>query len=129
MQHFHHIVAVAAAGGVGTLCRYGIGHLTRDTQFPWGTFIANMLGCFLFGITAELLTTNRLSIEWKAILMTGFLGGFTTFSAFVMENHQYFQSRQWTMLAVHIIVPNILGIVAVIAGIAFVSHLSGTPRI
>jgi CrcB protein len=115
------LLAIFTVGGFGTLCRYGITKLTAASAFPWGTFLANMIGCFLFGVLAELLSANRLPSEWKPILLTGFLGGFTTFSAFAFENQRFIESKQWTLLAVNLIVQNGLGITAVVAGMGLVA--------
>ena len=100
--------------------------MTQHLAFPWGTFLVNMLGCFLFGILVETLSSNRLPPEWKPILLTGFLGGFTTFSAFAFENQRFLEQRQWTLLAVNLIVQNGLGILAVIAGTALASGKAPT---
>ena len=112
------LTAIFTAGGFGTLCRYGISRLAQDTAFPWGTFLANMTGCFLFGL---FVGSNRLAPEWKPILLAGFCGGFTTFSAFAFENQRLIESRQWTLLVVNLFVQNGLGILAVIAGMSIVS--------
>jgi len=121
MRSLLFLSAIFTAGGLGTLCRYGVGRLTQGLAFPWGTFLVNMLGCFLFGVLVEFLSSNRLAPEWKPILLTGFLGGFTTFSAFAFENQRFLEERQWMLLAVNLIVQNGLGILAVIAGIGLVS--------
>ena len=113
------LLALFTAGGVGTLCRYGIGR----APFPWGTFVVNMLGCFLFGVFVGLLSSNRLPPEWKPILLAGFCGGFTTFSAFAFDNLRLIESRQWTLLAVNLFLQNGLGVLAVVAGAALVSRV------
>ncbi len=115
------LLAVFAAGGLGTMCRYAVGRLVEGTMFPWSTFLVNVIGCFLFGVSVELLSSNRLSPEWKAIILTGFLGGFTTFSAFAFENHRFIESRQWTLFAVNVIAQNTLGVLAVAAGVGLAS--------
>ena len=122
MRSLFPLLAIFAAGGIGTLLRYGIGRLAPATVFPWGTFVVNMLGCFLFGVFVGLLSSHRLAPEWKPILLAGFCGGFTTFSAFAFDNLRLIESKQWTLLAVNLFVQNGLGIFAVVAGVILTDH-------
>lgn len=126
MKTFLHLLGVGIAGGLGTLARYGVGHGSTalfGPHYPWGTYIVNLLGCFLFGCIAGLVTLELFSAEWKVYLLTGFLGGFTTFSAFAFENHQFLVSRRWDVLAFHLIGQNILGILAVLVGLLLIDQL------
>jgi len=116
MNLFYFITALALAGALGTLARYGIGIAAVaafGTSYPFGTFIVNVLGSFLFGLLAGL---SRLPTEWQIILLTGFLGGFTTFSAFAFESYDLLEKHRYITFAVHVASQNILGIVAVLAG-------------
>jgi CrcB protein len=81
---------VGLGGFAGAIARYALGgwilHLTLDAKFPWSTFAVNVLGCLAMGLLSGL--AERL--EWLApqarlLLITGLLGGFTTFSAFGLE--------------------------------------------
>jgi len=83
------LLALAAAGAAGTLARYGLSgwvqRLARET-FPFGTLAVNLVGCFLIGVVMALVRDRQLlSPEARTILVFGFLGGFTTFSAFGYE--------------------------------------------
>ena len=121
MNPFYLITGIAFAGALGTLARYGIGVASVaafGTAYPVGTFFVNMLGSFLFGLLAGL---PRLSTEWQIILLTGFLGGFTTFSAFAFENYQLLGQHRYVAFFVNIAGQNVLGIAAVLAGFALVS--------
>ena len=123
MNPFYFIVGLAFAGALGTLARYGIGVVSvaaLGTSYPYGTFIVNVLGSFLFGFAAEL---PQISIEWRIILLTGFLGGFTTFSAFAFENQQLLEQQRYVTFAVHVAGQNVLGIVAVLAGFALAAWI------
>ncbi len=81
--------AVALGGALGSLLRHGANHAAArwvGLGFPWGTFIVNVVGCFLMGIAAAVFAQRTgLAPEWRALLATGFLGGFTTFSAFSLD--------------------------------------------
>jgi CrcB protein len=84
-----HIISIAAGGAVGSLLRFWISngvHALAGRQFPYGTLVVNTLGCLLMGILFVLLTERwSLGPAWRAGLLVGLLGGFTTFSAFSME--------------------------------------------
>lgn len=82
-------IGLVLAGGFGALLRYLIGRLTINlgwAALPFGTLIANLLGCFLIGYFSSVLVHKwSASQDVQTIVMTGFLGGFTTFSAFSLE--------------------------------------------
>lgn len=90
------IILVAIGGGIGSILRY----LTSVTAnkyfpglFPWGTFIVNVLGCFLIGLLIGLFDRQQIANQdFRYLLVTGFCGGFTTFSTFAAENIGLFQS-------------------------------------
>jgi len=83
------LIAIAVGGAVGALLRYGVsvgvaGLLGRG--FPYGTLAVNVLGCLAMGILYVLLLERlALGAEWRAALLVGLLGAFTTFSTFSME--------------------------------------------
>lgn len=82
-------VWVAAGSAAGGVARYFIGAwLNRGAgAFPWGTVAVNLAGCFLIGFLASSADSRfGLGEHGRLLLMTGFCGGFTTFSAFMMEN-------------------------------------------
>ena len=118
-MNFSSIFAIGLAGAAGTVARWGVNqaalHLAGPA-YPWGTFTVNMVGCFLFGLLAVHLDSGRIPQEWKVILLTGFLGGFTTFSAFAFENGQFLMSRKWDYLAFHLIGQNALGVLFLLLG-------------
>jgi CrcB protein len=84
------MVAVAIGGALGSLLRFwmsGWVHAFAGRGFPYGTLAVNVLGCLLMGILFVVFT-ERLSdnVVWRAGILIGVLGGFTTFSSFSMEN-------------------------------------------
>lgn len=84
---------VAIGGGLGAMARYGLNvWLQRDYEFPFGTFTANLLGCLLMGIVAQLVAHSEwfnasglIPDQYRLLFAVGFLGSFTTLSALVFE--------------------------------------------
>ncbi len=83
------LLLVMVGGGLGAASRYGIGLLTArlwGANFPWGTLIVNLAGCFLVGLLFALADRSRLlSPDLRLLLITGYLGALTTFSTFSLE--------------------------------------------
>jgi len=80
-------LAIGAGGALGALARWSIGEAVvfslGESTFPWGTLIANVVGCAAIGVLAPLVIRRA---AWVAgLVVTGFLGGFTTYSAFAEE--------------------------------------------
>jgi fluoride exporter len=116
-----------AAGGCGSLARYWLsGWIQRlgSGGFPWGTFVVNLAGCLLFGIIWT-LADDRMLIrgETRFIVLTGFVGAFTTFSTFAFESQEMLRHSEWVNAAANILGQNILGIAGVILGIAIGKQL------
>jgi CrcB protein len=89
-SHAAVLAVIAIGGGTGALCRYALSHAlpTSVGQFPWATFVTNVLGCFLIGVLMVLITevwsAHRLVRPFFGV---GILGGFTTFSTYTVEIH------------------------------------------
>ena len=115
------LICLGLAGGLGTIARYGIVELTKKfagSSFPWGTAAANLLGCFLAGLIWE-ITAKQLPISNQArlIILVGFMGAFTTFSAFILETGNLARDAQWMGAIVNILFLNTAGIVLLFLGI------------
>jgi len=114
------IVYIAVAGAAGTLARYGVVTLLQRQGYPglpWGIFVANMAGAFLFGLIWSVLEERGLSSEnLRAFVLVGFLGAFTTFSTFAFENVQMARASEWGWFATNMLLTNAGGLVAVYAG-------------
>lgn len=118
MTTLYFLPCLALAGALGTLARYGVSLLSTAAfgpAYPYGTLIVNVLGSFLYGLLAGL---PRMSPEMQVIVLTGFLGGFTTFSAYAFENYHLLGQQRYVAFAVHLAGQNALGIAAVLAGFA-----------
>jgi fluoride exporter len=113
---------LCVAGTIGTLARYGLGgvvHRLAGAGFPWGTAMVNILGCLLFGLAWTLLEGRiQARPEIRTIVFIGFFGAFTTFSSFVAETVTLMDESQWFYAGANLIGQNVLGIVAMLAGLA-----------
>lgn len=114
------ILLIALAGAFGTLCRYWLSGLAYDLlgrDFPWGTWAVNILGCFLFGLIWILAEERGLmSAQARILILTGFMGAFTTFSTFVFESGGLIHDGQWLRLALNVGGQNIVGFAALYLG-------------
>ncbi len=113
-------IAIAAGGALGAVARFAMSHQVYQTfgrDFAWGTLSVNVVGSFLMGLIAVLLVDKLdLSNEWRAFLMVGFLGAFTTFSTFSYETMQYIQIGEISKAVVNIGLSVLICLVAVWLG-------------
>ncbi len=111
---------VFVGGGFGSVLRYLIGKLFQNSlgTFPIGTMTVNVVGSLLIGILFGLgLKNGGLSETQSVLLITGFCGGFTTFSAFAMENQIFLKSGDYVQFISYTLGSLILGIAAVVLGL------------
>lgn len=123
------IIAVAIGGALGSVARLLVGLQTAGlfpaTRYPVGTTVVNLVGCFLIGFLIEYGTLRwGEAPEWRAFLITGFLGGFTTFSAFGLETVALLRGGEATLAVVSVAIQVVVGLLAVGGGIA-VARLCG----
>lgn len=115
-------------GFLGSISRYLTGlFFVRfwPDVFSLGTFIANILGCFLIGLFVGLAQKNEsLNPAWKMFFVVGFCGGYTTFSSFSLENLQFLQKAQYINFGIYAFSSLILGLLAVVAGFLFAKILN-----
>lgn len=112
---------VGFGGFLGSIARYLTAvWLTKHfpSAFPYGTFAANILGCLLIGIIFGLGQRFAWpSPEIRLFLITGFCGGFTTFSSFTLENIVLLQNSNYVTFAIYAISSFAIGLLAVFGGI------------
>jgi fluoride exporter len=113
---------LALAGSLGTLARYGLAGLTHriaGPSFPWGTLAVNATGCFLAGFLWALFESRwPVSGELRTVLLVGFMGAFTTFSAFILETGELLRSAEWLYAALNLSAEIFLGFTALFIGTA-----------
>lgn len=90
------LISIAIGGAAGALCRYGMSngvHALLGRGFPYGTLTVNLLGSIIMGV-AYVMMIERMDVspEWRAGIIIGLLGGFTTFSAFSIETLNLLES-------------------------------------
>lgn len=119
-------LCVAIGGALGSVLRYIISLMfTKVAGFPWPTFVVNVLGCLCVGIFSGIfLKWGNLPPNFKLFLITGFCGGFTTFSAFANENLALLQNGKIGMFAVYAFPSFVFGVAACAAGL----YLMGLNR-
>jgi fluoride exporter len=120
------ITFIGLGGAIGSVLRYFTGVLVNkywNNNFPIATFITNVLGCFLIGVLIGFLEKNypeNPNLKW--FLITGFCGGFTTFSTFANENYNLFQNQNSALAFLYIGLSVFIGIMMVWFGL-FVSKI------
>ncbi len=114
------ILLIALAGAMGTLSRYGLAgfvHRLLGSSFPWGTLVVNLTGCFLAGLLWTLFEGRwSVSGETRVIILMGFFGAFTTFSAFILETGELMRATEWIFAAANLFFQISLGILALFTG-------------
>jgi CrcB protein len=114
------IIYIAIGGAIGSVLRYLTTLLVNKywiNIFPLATLISNVIGCFLIGLFVGFLSKNNLSnADLKYFLITGFCGGYTTFSTFSQENLILFQTQPTTAI-LYIAISVFIGVFAVWFGL------------
>jgi CrcB protein len=122
------IILVLLGGAIGTGCRYGLSSLVysriKHPTFPYANLIINVSGSFVIGLLAELFDRRVLvSPTTRAALLTGFLGGYTTFSSFSYETFSLIRDGEWFRATLNSVGSVLLGLVAVWLGVRLAQSL------
>ncbi len=122
------VLWVALGGAIGSAARYGVtvwSGRVLGAGFPWGTLAVNIIGCFTMGLLIELMAQKlNVSMETRAFLTTGILGGFTTFSAFSLDFALLVERKSYGLAGAYAAGSVILSLAAVFAGLYLVRALT-----
>lgn len=128
---FKAMIIAGLGGFIGTCLRYLVGKFCTFacvSHFPWGTFVVNVVGCFLIGIFFGLAEKMHvLSPSMNVFLITGFCGGFTTFSSFSDDIYLLIQNRHWTAFGLYLGLSIVLGIIMVWIGRGLIKTAAAAP--
>lgn len=115
------LLAVFLGGGIGASLRWGV---CKYIHNHWGTFIVNILGAFLIGVLFQYISQKTtFNSTLKLFLMTGLLGGFTTFSTYLLDFVKLLDSNSAWEATIYLTLSIILGVLALILGIKIVNFL------
>lgn len=122
------LLLIGLGGGLGSIARYGTvqlvqKHLSNVLPYAYGTFIANVVGSLLIGIFLGYLLDKPTPQSLTLLLVTGFCGGYTTFSTFSYENFSYLQEGQIGMFLLYALGSIALGLAAVFVGFSIVKWI------
>jgi CrcB protein len=116
------VLLVALGGAVGSVCRYLVGVWTLrwfGPSFPWGTLAVNVIGCFAIGLLTEMIARRfDASAELRLLMVTGLIGGFTTFSAFSLDAISLYERGATAAAASYVLASVVVSFGAVVAGLA-----------
>jgi CrcB protein len=111
---------VAIGGGVGAVLRYWLSSVVNQAAgfhaFPFGTVVVNLIGSFVIGLLAGIFERMVVPQDLRIFLLTGILGGFTTFSSFGLETALLFRDEKNGLAVANIIVSNAMGVTMVVLG-------------
>lgn len=122
-------LAVFVGGGLGAMCRWGVGmfalRVAPNAVFPWATFAVNVFGCFALGFLAQLFVVRfDLPASLRVGSTTGFLGGLTTFSTFGNDSVQLLGSAEPAVGWANILANVVLGVAAAGLGLWLATRMT-----
>lgn len=124
------LLLIFLGAGLGSLARYGIVNACchyLGFSFPYGTLVVNITGSLIMGLLSTLLLDKyqAASPELSALLMVGFLGGYTTFSSFAIETLVLYQGPMWFKALINIATNVVFSLVGVSLGVLTAKKIVG----
>ena len=123
------LLLIALGGAFGTSLRYGIGvGMTKwlGQGFPYGTLLANVLGSFLLGLVMESVGEREvIGVQWRLVLGTGVMGGFTTYSSFNLETIRLAEQGAWGRAGLYLGATLVVCVLAGLGGVALARSIRG----
>lgn len=123
MPSFTAYALVALGGALGAVARFAVGTAVARrfpaTDFPYGTLLVNLSGCFLIAVfLSAAATRSTLDQGWRYLFPIGFVGAYTTFSTYEWELFQLGTARAWGAAGANFVLSNALGFGAILLGSA-----------
>ncbi len=117
---------VFIGGGLGSICRYGVTKLWPLSQIHYGTLSANIISCIILGVLIGMNAEGILKSEQRLLLMTGFCGGFSTFSTFSAELVQLYHGNQINAAIIHMTASIVAGVFSILFGMFLAKFVTST---
>jgi CrcB protein len=121
------LIMIAAGGAAGSLLRFMLStgvHRVAGRDFPYGTLSVNIVGSLLMGMLYILLIERAsVAVEWRALLLIGFLGAFTTFSTFSIETLNLLENGELIKAGTNVLLSVTLCLLAAWTGVILGRHL------
>lgn len=110
---------VFLGGGLGSVCRFALAHYLPGIKngFPYATLLANVLACLILGAGIALVSRELLATHHRLLLLTGFCGGFSTFSTFSAELIDLYSRGDFWQAGLYGVVSLTIGVLAVLVGL------------
>lgn len=122
------LLLIGLGGGLGSILRFLVAHACQKyftSLFPWGTLLVNLTGCLLIGLFLGFsMKSQAFENNFRFLLIIGFCGGYTTFSAFALENLELFNQGKYALVLLYILSSVLIGILCVAVGVYLSKMLS-----